>query len=64
MPRNFQKQIAQLHAFFKIEWHRLLDHLIWSSDEVPHDNRSFGLKFLIKEARNAFSAKGPLYMMS
>ena len=44
VPKNFQKRIARLRAFFKNVRKRLFNHLIWSPDEVPIDNRNFGPK--------------------
>ena len=54
MARIFLKRIVQLGTFFENMWNRLLEHLIWSQDELPPSNRSFGLSDLIKETQIVF----------
>ena len=46
VPRNFQKRITRLRAFFENVRNRLFIHLIWSPDEVPIDNRNIEPKLI------------------
>ena len=50
----FVKQSTRLRRYFKIKWNRLLEHLIWSPDELPPSNRSFCLTNSVKGTQIVF----------